>query len=290
MASLSDRTTAFERVRPRLFGIAYRMLGSVQDGEDVVQDAFLRWHEADAGAIREPEAWLVTVVTRLAIDRLRRARREREVYPGPWLPEPVATQRWARSDERAELDSDLSMAFLLMLERLGPEERAALLLRDVFDTDYMAIAHTLGKSEAACRQIVRRARQRVRHDRQRFAVDGEVAGQLLGRFLVAIQADDMDAVLDLVAEDVTWTSDGGGRVSAVRNVVRGAMRVTRLVLGYERKGRGLVSHRIVRLNGEPAWVRYLPDRIFCTTAIATDAGRIRAFYAVLNPDKLRHVT
>ncbi len=290
MASLLDRTAAFERVRPRLFGIAYRMLGSVQDGEDVVQDAFLRWHDVDAATIREPEGWLVTVATRLAIDRLRRARTERGAYPGEWLPEPVATARWARSDERAELDSDLSMAFLLMLERLAPEERAALLLRDVFDSDYATIADALERSEPACRQIVHRARGRVRQDRQRFTVDEATAGRLLRRFLVAIQTDDQDAVLGLVTEDVSWTSDGGGKTRAVRRVVRGARSVARMVLGYERKGRGLVTHRIVRLNGEPTWVRYLDGRVFCTTSIATDGESIHAFYAVLNPDKLRHVT
>lgn len=289
MAAPTDRAAVFERARPRLFGIAYRMLGSIEDAEDLVQEAFLRWHRGDGATVREPEGWLVTVVTRLAIDRLRRARAERASYLGPWLPEPMATAAWARSDQRAELDSDLSMAFLVMLERLAPEERAALLLRDVFDSDYGQIARTLGKSEPACRQIIRRARQRVRQEHPRFVVDHEVTGRLLGRFLPALQADDQDAVLGLVAEDVTWTSDGGGKVAAVRNVVRGALPVTRLVLGYERKGRGLVSHGIARLNGEPAWVRYAGGRVFCATSIGTDGSRILGFYAVLNPDKLRHV-
>lgn len=290
MTTLPDRTAAFERARPRLFGIAYRMLGSVHDGEDVLQDAFLRWQEADPPAIREPEAWLVTVVTRLSIDRLRRARTERASYIGPWLPEPVASQRWARPELRAELDSDLSMAFLLMLERLAPEERAALLLRDVFDRDYGDLAAALDRSEAACRQLVHRARARVRRDRRRFTVDEATAEQLLQRFLAALQADDMDAVLAVVAEDVTWTSDGGGKVSAIRRVVRGALAISRLVLGYERKGRGVVRHGITRLNGEPAWVRYVGDRLFCTTSIAIVDGRIGAFYTVLNPDKLQHLT
>jgi RNA polymerase sigma-70 factor (ECF subfamily) len=289
MAVLSDRTALFERVRPRLFGIAYRMLGSVEDGEDLVQEAFLRWQQSDVATLREPEGWLVTVATRLAIDKLRRARRERETYIGPWLPEPIATAGWARSDERAELDSDLSMAFLVMLERLAPEERAALLLHDVFDSDYREIARTLEKSEAACRQIVHRARQRVRQDQPRFAVDREVTGQLFERLLAALQADDKDAVLSLVAEDVTWTSDGGGKVTAARKVMRGALSVARFMLGVERKARGLVSHKIAWLNGEPTWVRYVDGRLFCTTSIVTDGSRILGFYAVLNPDKLRHV-
>src|SRR3954471_1450428 len=153
-----------ERYRPRLFGIAYRMLGGVHDAEDIVQEAMLRWHQADRAAIREPVAWLVSVVTRLAIDRLRRAATEREAYPGPWLPEPVADERFA-ADRNAELASDLSMAFLVLLERLAPEERAAFLLREVFDTDYDEIARTLDKSPAAARQTVHRARERIRADR-----------------------------------------------------------------------------------------------------------------------------
>lgn len=289
MTSLPDSGAALEQLRPRLFGIAYRMLGAVQDGEDLVQEAFLRWHEADRAAIREPERWLVTVVTRLAIDRLRRARTERATYVGPWLPEPVATQRWASADHPAELDADLSMAFLLMLERLAPEERAALLLRDVFDSDYAAIAEVLEKSEAAARQTVHRARQRVRQDRQRFTVDEAAVDLLLQRFLTAIEADDQEAVLALVAPDVSWTSDGGGRTRAARRVVHGAMSVARLALGFERKGRGLITHAIGRLNGEPVWMRYLGDEVFAVTAIATDGERIRDFYTVLNPEKLRHV-
>lgn len=289
MAALTDRTAAFERARPRLFGIAYRMLGSIEDGEDLVQETFLRWQQADPAAIREPEGWLVTVVTRLSIDRLRRARTERAAYVGQWLPEPIATAGWGEPDERVELASDLSMAFLVMLERLGPEERAALLLREVFDCGYEEIAGVLEKSEAACRQMVRRARERVRRERPRFTVSPEVTTALLERFLTAIRTEDKEGVLALLAEDATWISDGGGKVAAVRNVMRGALTIARMLLGYERKGRGRVTHRLAWINGEPTWVSDFEGRVFRATSILTDGNRIFALYHVLNPDKLRHI-
>ena len=289
VAALADRTALFERLRPRLFGIAYRMLGAIEDAEDLVQETYLRWQQSDPGTIREPEGWLVSVVTRLSIDRLRRARTERQAYVGHWLPEPLPTGDWVHPEDRAELASDLSMAFLVLLERLAPEERAALLLRDVFDEDYGKIAGVLEKSEAAARQMVHRARQRVRREQPRFAVPPDVTERLLERFLTALQADDQDAVLSLMAEEVAWTTDGGGKVSAVRNIVRGALRVTRMLLGYERKGRGIFTHRLAWLNGEPTWVRDVGGRVFSAISIATDGARILALYCVLNPDKLKRI-
>ncbi len=289
MAALVDQTALFERLRPRLFGIAYRMLGTIEDGEDLVQDTFLRWQQADQSAIREPEAWLVTVVTRLSINRLRRVQTEREAYAGQWLPEPVPTGPWRQADERAELASDLSVAFLVMLERLSPEERAALLLREVFESDYREIAEVLQRSEAACRQVVHRARQRVRQSQARFPVSREATERLVGRFLSALQADDRDGVMALLAEDVAWTSDGGGKVSAVRNVVRGPLSVARLLLGIRRKEQGRVEYRLAWLNGDIAWVGLVNDRIFWVTAFLTDGDRVRAVYRVLNPDKLTRV-
>jgi RNA polymerase sigma-70 factor (ECF subfamily) len=278
----------FERHRSRLFGIAYRMLGSVHDAEDVVQEAYLRWHQADAAEVRTPEAWLVAVTTRLSIDRLRHAAVERERYAGMWLPEPIATDPASVPDRRADLASDLSMAFLVLLERLAPEERAALLLRDVFDSGYDEIARVLEKSEPACRQLVHRARERVRGDRSRFAVAPETRERLLERLLAALHADDQDAVLALVAEDATWTSDGGGRVPATRKVVRGAERVARLLLGLERKWGDIVRHRVAWINGEPALATYADGRLAFTTSVVTDGERLLAFYRVLNPEKLRH--
>jgi len=289
IADSSRRAELFERYRARLFGIAYRMLGSVDDANDLVQEAYLRWHQADVSEIRAPEGWLVAVMTRLSIDRLRRAETEREHYVGTWLPEPLATEAWAAPDRNAELASDLSMAFLVLLERLAPEERAAFLLREVLDADYGEIARVLGKSEAACRQMVHRARTRVREDRARFPVDAETKERLLQRFLDALDAGDRESLLSVVGEEATYTSDGGGRVSAVRNVVRGADRVVRLLLGLERKWGALVKHRIEWINGEPALVSRAGDQILYTTSIDTDGERLIGFYRVLNPEKLRHV-
>jgi RNA polymerase sigma-70 factor, ECF subfamily len=285
----SGRAELFERYRARLFGIAYRMLGSVDDANDLVQEAYLRWHQADISAIRAPEGWLVAVMTRLAIDRLRRAETEREHYVGSWLPEPLATEPWAAPDRNAELASDLSMAFLVLLERLAPEERAAFLLREVLDADYGEIARVLQKSETACRQMVHRARTRVREERPRFPVAAETKERLVQRFLSALEAGDQESLLAVVAEDATFISDGGGRVSAVRNVIQGADRVVRLLLGLERKYGEVWKHRVEWINGEPALVSRVGDRLVCTTSLETDGERVVGFYRVLNPEKLRHV-
>jgi RNA polymerase sigma-70 factor (ECF subfamily) len=287
--SPESAASLFERHRGRLFGIAYRMLGTVEDAEDVVQECFLRWAGADATAVRSAEAWLVAVTTRLAVDRLRRAATERRYYVGEWLPEPIATAPEAAPDHRAETASDLSMAFLVLLERLTPEERAALLLRDVFDTGYAEIARVLDRSEPACRQLVHRARLRVRGERARMPVPPETHERLLERFLAALHADDQSALLSLVAEDATWTADGGGKVPATRRVVRGGGRIVRMVLGWERKGGGITRHEVGWINREPAIVTRVAGQVAFTTSTVTDGERLTAFYRVLNPDKLRHV-
>ena len=283
-----DAVRVYEHHRPRLWGIAYRMLGSVHDAEDVLQESYLRWHQADTAAVHTPEAWLVRVTTRLAIDRLRRSTAEREHYVGDWLPEPVATDTHAVTEQRAEQASDLSMAFLVILERLAPEERAAMLLRDVFDTDYTEIARVLEKSEAACRQLVHRARVRVRRDRARFLVPPEVKERLVERFLAALAADDKDALLAIVAEDATWVSDSGGNVRAARNVVHGAERIVRFALGLEHKWGSSMRHRVAWINAEPAIATYVDGALVYTTSLDTDGERILALYRVLNPEKLRH--
>ena len=279
----------FEQLRPRLFGIAYRMLADPHDAEEVVQEAFLRWHQADRASVTAPEGWLVAVVTRLAIDRARRAATERRAYVGPWLPAPIATSADAAPDRRAELASDLSMAFLVLLERLGPEERAAFLLREVFDADYATVARALERSEAACRQLVHRARERVRQDRRRVTVAPEAHRRLLERFMGAVAADDQDALLALFDEAATCTGDGGGRTRAARRVVYGADRVARLVLGLAAKFRGRMTYALHEVNGELAMVSWLDGRFQGVLAFATDGERITALYQVLNPDKLRRV-
>ena len=278
-----------ERYRSRLFGIAYRMLGDTQDAEDLVQETYLRWHRRGQEPVRAPEAWLVAVVSRLAIDRLRRAATERAAYVGTWLPEPLATDDRLAPDRDIELTSDLSVAFLVLLERLAPEERAAFLLREVFDTGYDEIARILETSEAATRQMVHRARERVRSDRARFTPEPDEQEELLHRFLAALRADDRDAVLALIAPDATFASDGGGVVLAARNVIVGQDRIARFLLSLEAKGRGRVTHQVMRLNGDPAIVTHVDGRLYFATSFETDGSRVLAAYRVLNPNKLRHL-
>lgn len=278
----------FERHRRRLRGLAYRMLGSVADADDILQDAWLRWHAVDADAVREPAAWLTTAVTRLCIDRLRAARAEREAYPGPWLPEPWVEDAGAgiRPDGRQDRADDLSIAFLLLLERLAPEERAALLLHDVFDLGYPQVAAALEKSEQACRQIVHRARQRVRASRRRFAADEDERRRLLDRFLAAVGAGDEAQVLALLAPSVTLTSDGGGKAWAARNIIRGARNVARLFLGVARKLPPGTEQRPATINGAAAMVSWADGSPRATLSIAVEDGRIAAIWRVMNPEKL----
>jgi RNA polymerase sigma-70 factor (ECF subfamily) len=281
-------TSIVEHLRPRLFGLAYRMLGVPQDAEDVVQDAMLRWQRVDATTVRDAEAWLVSVVTRLAIDRLRHASVERATYPGPWLPEPIADDRYA-PDRNAELASDLSMAFLVLLERLAPDERAAFLLREVFDADYEDIARTLDKTPAAVRQTVHRARERVRADRARFAVPPDAKERLFQRFLRALETDDRDGMMAVLAADATWTADGGGKATAARRVVVGAERIARMLIGIERKYGHPFRYAITTVNGEPALAAYAGDALYALTFCRADGERMTDLYRVMNPDKLRGI-
>lgn len=276
----------FHAHRDRLYGIAYRMLGSKAEAEDMVQETYLRWHQADTQAIEVPEAWLVTTVTRLSIDRLRAARRERETYVGPWLPEPLVQTTAPAADQTTELASDLSMAFLVVLERLGPEERAAFLLREVFDCGYAEIAPILGKSEAACRQTVRRARERMHRERPRFAVSDTARVRLLERFVKALHAEDRESMLSLFAEDATWVSDGGGKAKAARKRILGAEQISRFALGVWRRHLPRVWHRLVEVNGETGLLMGVDDHPVCVISIATDGKRILDVYSILNPDKL----
>jgi len=289
MTTVVDQEGFPERIRGRLFRLAYRMLGDVHEAEDIVQDAMLRWHTAEPGAVDSPDGWLVTVTSRLAIDRLRHLRTERALYDGPWLPTPMATAHPAAADREVERASDLSMAFLMLLERLGPEERVAFLLREVFDTAYSDIARLLETPVPSVRQLVHRARARVRVERARFTAPPAARAQLLQRFLTALQADDADALLAVFAEDATFTSDGGGKVSAMREVVRGARHVAQALLGFERMGRGLATHRITPLNGEAAIMTLVDGRVVFVTCVACDGDRVSAVYRVLNPDKLGHL-
>ena len=283
---MHDRSGEFERHRPRLFGIAYRMLGSRTDAEDILQDAYLRWHRGASEDLRSPQAWLVTTVTRLCIDRLRAARTERERYVGPWLPEPLIGEAAPAADARAELSSGLSIAFLVVLEQLEPDERAAFLLHEVFDTAYGEIAEILGKSEAACRQIVSRARKRVRGRRPRAQVTDAARRSVLEQFAHAIQTQDKESLLVLVAEKASWTSDGGGRTRAALKVIRGRERVVRFVLAVLGRHSDRFTFEMTSVNGEPALAMRAEGSLFSIITVRTDGLRILDVYTVLNPNKL----
>jgi RNA polymerase sigma-70 factor (ECF subfamily) len=276
----------FERHRPRLFGIAYRMLGSRSDADDILQDAYLRWHRGASEELRSPEAWLVTTVTRLCIDRLRAARTERRHYVGPWLPEPLIGDTAPAADARAELSSSLSIAFLVVLEQLEPDERAAFLLHEVFDTDYAEIAEILGKSEAACRQIVSRARKRLRGRGPRVQVTDAARRSVLERFATAVRMQDKATLLELVADKASWTSDGGGRTRAALKAIRGRERVVRFALAVLGRHSDQFAFEMTSVNGEPALALRAEGNLFSVITVRTDGIRILDVYTVLNPDKL----
>lgn len=288
-------TDPFTTLRPRLFGIAYRMLGVRADAEDVLQDAWLRWSRQDVAALQSAEAWLVTVVTRLSIDRLRALKAEREAYVGWWLPEPLvephpgheSTLPYHHSPETAaEFAGELSVAFMHVLERLGPEERAAFLLRKVFDYDYPEIAVQLGKSEASCRQMVHRASERVQQARTRFEVPQAVHHQLLQRFMLAARTGDRNAIQTLLSEDAQLIGDGGGRVPSFPKPLVGPFRIANLYWALFRRLGAQVVYRMALINGEPGLLRYVEGQIESAQAFVTDGERIVAIYAVRNPDKL----
>ncbi|HEX6637401.1 MAG TPA: RNA polymerase sigma-70 factor [Steroidobacteraceae bacterium] len=280
---------SFAENRGRLWSIAYRMLGSRADADDAVQEAWLRWHGARQDEIRSSQAWLVTATTRICIDRLKALRAERERYTGPWLPEPIVDEA-PPADRAAELASELSVALLAVLERLAPEERAAFLLHEMFDSGYGDIAQILGKSEAACRQIVSRASKRVRAERPRVQVPEDAKRKLLDAFMGAIETQDEAALLKLLAPDSAWTSDGGGKAKAARKVLRGAGRVARFGANIFRKYLHDLEFRPVVVNGEPGRAVIYQGALFSVMTVRTDGHRILDVYSVLNPDKLRQVS
>jgi RNA polymerase sigma-70 factor (ECF subfamily) len=284
---MDSSPSAFDGLRTRLFGIGYRMLGSRAEAEDIVQEAYVRWHQTDQAAVRNAEAWLVTAVTRLAIDRLRALKREREAYHGPWLPEPLMSEDPPPPDRAVELASDLSLAFLVLLERLAPEERAAFLLHDVFDCTYPEVARVLEKSEAACRQMVHRARERVRSGKKRFDVPEAAKVSLLRKFTAAVETRDEQALLALVSPDATWTADGGGRSPAAPRPIVGADRIIKLLLGLQRQFVRLnATMHLVSVNGETGVIVRAGGEVRSLFAFETDGERILNVYAVVNPDKL----
>lgn len=286
---MSGRAAAFEQHRAKLRGVAYRMLGSRSDAEDVVQDAYLRWHRASLEDIRSVEAWLVTVVTRLSIDRLRRAKVERESYVGPWLPEPLVENQAPPADAASELASSLSVAFLVVLERLAPEERAAFLLHEVFENGYDEIAQILGKSEPACRQMVSRASKRVREARPRVQVNEAARTALLDRFVQAIVTGDKEAMMELLATDAVWLSDGGGKARAALKPVLGSDAIARFAIGVIGRHAHHAVFRRVNVNGEAGLALYFEGQLISVMSIRTDGARILDVFCTLNPEKLSQI-
>jgi RNA polymerase sigma-70 factor (ECF subfamily) len=294
---MSNPATSFEPYRRRLLGLAYRMLGSMADAEDAVQETYLRWHEADRDNVSDPRAFLMTTTTRICLDMLTSARARREEYVGPWLPEPVVETAALAPDSRTELAEDLSVALLLTLDRLSPLERAAFLLHDVFDFPFSEVAAALERSEAACRQLAARARAHVRAERPRGATaparSGEIDAkhaQLMSAFVAATRSGDLSALTQLLASDVRVVTDGGGKVAAALHVLDGADRAAQFLVGVTRKGwRDDFTLRFATINGLPGVIVDGPEGPVQTATFEIEGDVIRALYVVRNPDKLRHL-
>jgi RNA polymerase sigma-70 factor (ECF subfamily) len=287
MLSDEKKVEVFKRHRARLFGIAYRMLGTHAEAEDILQEAYLKWHQANAAEIETPEAWLVTVTTRLSIDRLRKAASERETYIGPWLPEPLAISDAPSPEEELELASNLSLAFMVLLERLSPVERAAFLLHDIFDCGYAEIARIVGKTETASRQLIHRARERVRSDKPRFEADERERVSLIRKFSAAAYAGDEKTLLALFSDEVSMISDGGGKVHAARKIVHGKYKLARLFAITGAKFGESFQNILYKINGELGILTFYEGEIFAATTFDATSGKISAVYRVMNPDKLK---
>jgi RNA polymerase sigma-70 factor (ECF subfamily) len=294
----TDPSATFEPHRRRLLGLAYRMLGSMAEAEDVVQEAYLRWHDTDRDRIEDPRAFLTTTTTRICLDVLKSARLKREEYVGPWLPDPVTDTASLAPDVETELAEDLSVALLLALERLSPLERAAFLLHDVFDYSFAQVAVALGRNEAACRQLAARARSHVRETRSPGVVSSKGTSgsldpkhaELLSAFIAASRSGDLETLTSLLASDARVVTHGGGKVAAALNVIQVANRVAAFLAGVVRKGwTDDMSVRFDAINGLPGLLLNGPDGLVQTTAFEIEDGIVKAIYVVRNPDKLRHL-
>jgi RNA polymerase sigma-70 factor (TIGR02957 family) len=281
-------------LRPRAFAIAYRMLGSVTEAEDIVQEALLRVHQAieRGDQISSPRAYIATVVTRLAIDELRSARARRETYVGEWLPEPIAESPADDPAAQAEQADSLSLAFLVLLESLTPEQRAAFLLHDVFDYGFGEVAEIVGTSEQNARQLASRARRQVQEERPRFEPSAEQRERLAASFFAAAKRGDFAEIEALLAEDVELHGDGGGRAPAIRHPVFGRVRVAQMLASWWRLGLGKIQGlelRPIQVNGQPG-VQYLSDgKLMGVMSLDIADGQIHAIRSIVNPDKLRHL-
>ena len=294
----TDPSASFEPHRRRLLGLAYRMLGSIAEAEDAVQEAYLRWHDTDRASVAEPRAFLMTTTTRICLDVLKSARVRREEYVGPWLPDPVTDTAALAPDAQTELAEDLSVALLLALERLSPLERAAFLLHDVFDYSFAQVGEALGRNEVACRQLATRARSRVRTSRPTGAIPARGRSssvdpkhtQLLSAFMTAARSGDVAGLTRILASDARVVSDGGGKVVAALNVIEGANRVAAFLVGVVRKGwTDEMTVRVDTINGLPGLIVSGPRGLVQTTAFEMEGDVVKAIYVVRNPDKLKHL-
>jgi RNA polymerase sigma-70 factor (ECF subfamily) len=283
-------TDEFETHRPRLFGLAYRMLGSAEEAEDTVQDAYLRFSGADRSAIERPSAWLAKVVTNLCLTRLTSARARREQYVGPWLPEPVVTSDGTLGPlESAEQRDAVSLAMLVLLERLTPNERAVYVLREAFAYSHREIAEVLELTEANSRQLHRRAVRRVGERRSRFESTPERQEELVRSFLTAAREGDLAGLEKVLAADVTWWSDGGGKVTAARRPIEGREKVFRFLAGATRTFLAGLEFTVVEINGSPAMAVWAGDTLMSVTVLELRDGLVTHAWAVVNPDKLEFV-
>jgi RNA polymerase sigma-70 factor, ECF subfamily len=290
LAAASDAAGGFEAHRRHLLGLAYRMLGSLAEAEDAVQEAYLRWHAADRAKVENPRAFLSTTVTRLCLDQLKSARVQRESYVGPWLPEPVLDTAALDAETSSDYAHDLSVALMLTLERLSPLERAAFLLHDVFDVEFAEIAQNLGRSEAACRQLAARGRAHVQAARPRFSPSAEEGTRLAEAFRLATRSGDAAGMVRLLAADAVLYTDGGGKRIAALNPIHGSDKIARFFAGVMKK-----THadgwrvRDAHINGDPGFVFADPEGALQTIAFDIADGRIAAIYLMVNPDKLQRV-
>jgi len=285
----------FQAHRRRLFAVAYRMLGSASDAEDVVQDAWLRYSAARPSELRSPQAYLTTIVTRLCLDRLKSARAAREEYVGPWLPEPVLTDDRSEPEQSVALAESVTLAFMVLLETLSPEERAVFLLREVFDHEYSDIAAMLDTTPANCRQLFHRAKTHLADRRPRFHESVEAKRPLVGRFVSALRDGDGDALASVLADDVGFWSDGGGKVLAARRPIFGRDNVVQVLVGIRRTAPSLgvlledVTMEVVEVNREPAFVLRVAGQIDSVYTLSIEDDSITGIRIVRNPDKLRFI-
>ncbi|HTJ00472.1 MAG TPA: RNA polymerase sigma-70 factor [Dongiaceae bacterium] len=279
----------FNQHRQLLFGIAYRMLGSVAGAEDQVQETWLRWQKQDAATIQSPKSWLVATLTRLCIDQLRSARHQREEYYGVWLPEPLVGDTAAAPDQTADLADSLSMAFMLMLETLNPVERAVFLLREVFDYEYADIAAVVDKSEANCRQIIRRAKAELLIQPHPTGLPDARARRVVEEFMSATATGNMDNLLAVLTEDATLYSDGGGKVQAARHPIQTALRVSRFFKGIQPRWPADLTVRYVGINGRPGALMFSGGQIYNAVAFELQGNRVHRIFIVRNPEKLQHL-